>query len=718
MLCSRRSLMKRLFSAGGSALLLSSRAEARATSERVAGCSCGVPSSAHGKGPLPSRIGYKTFDWDLQFQDADPSTLKYADADRYADAAAELGAETLLVYALTNTGLALYKSQFIPKFQNLPDDFLGAYLEGCRKRGIKRELYYSLGWQKTLDVEHSDWLVLDADSKPVEYDNTPSGFLGKIDMLCFNSPFREFCLKQVKEVADRYAFDSWFVDCSGFHRDLICYNPYCLQKWKSQTGQDLPRPLPQELYPGYLDFMVDTYRSVYRGIKEQLKVSGHDVPTTHNSGFDYELDDFVMMESNPDGSDYYSMSITAKVFRAHAHGREVQINPHRANKYVDFVNAPLPTLTWETAVAISHNTGLMWADQTHVDGRIDALAIRTVKEAFRVADRLIPKVQGTVPYGEVAVLFSERDQLLTEGRDNKDSGDFNGAHKLLTDLHWPFDVVADEHLSLGELSRFRLLIVPSLQYLSQEHRQIVLDYVEKGGHLFFCGRCAVLDRNGRPHTEPQFGLVKIRETHAPRGYVKTLFPIDDERLKAADIMTVEPDGSLRVLGHMISMSAPRREGSPLQEPPFPLRETDLPVMVTGRRGEGQFTYVGYAFFQEYFDQGLPVIGQAFTKLVADFYQPSVWVEAPTVVEAIYNQLGDELRVSLVNGITARPAGGAYVNIVEVIPIMGTRIVLRDRKVRRAVDLSGHELPVIVALGRATVVVPQLDQYDLISLELA
>jgi len=614
--------------------------------------------------------------------------------------------------------VALFKSQFLPKFQNLPDDFLGAYLEACRKRGIKTELYYSLGWQKTLDVEHPDWLVLDPESKPVEFDNTPSGFMGKAAFLCFNSPYREFCLKQVKELVDRYTFDAWDVDVLvWFDRKQVCYNPYCLEKWRARTGQDLPRPLTQELYPEYLDFMAETHRSIYRAIKVQLKSSGRDVPTTHDFGFDYELDDFVMIESNPGGSDFYNMSVNAKIYRAHAHGRELQINPHRANHYVDYVNAPFPTLTWQTAVAVSHNAGLMWCDMANGDGEIDGMAIRSMKEAFRVADRLIPKVQGTVPYGEVAVLFSERDQLLTEGRDNKDSGDFNGAHKLLTDLHWPFDVVADEHLSLGELSRFRLLIVPSLQYLSQEHRQIVLDYVEKGGHLFFCGRCAVLDRNGRPHTEPQFGLVKIRETHAPRGYVKTLFPIDDERLKAADIMTVEPDGSLRVLGHMISMSAPRREGSPLQEPPFPLRETDLPVMVTGRRGEGQFTYVGYAFFQEYFDQGLPVIGQAFTKLVADFYQPSVWVEAPTVVEAIYNQLGDELRVSLVNGITARPAGGAYVNIVEVIPIMGTRIVLRDRKLRRAVDIAGRSLSIANKGGEATVTVPRLEQYDLVSLEL-
>src|SRR5205807_733211 len=109
-------------------------------------------------------------------------------------------------------------------------------------------------------------------------------------------------------------------------------------------------------------------------------------------------------------------------------------------------------------------------------------------------------------------------------------------------------------------------------------------------------------------------LVSIRETHAPRGYVKTLFPIDDERLKAANIATVKPDSSLRTLGHMIRMSTPKREGSPLEEPQYPLEATDLAVMVMGKREKGQFTYVGYPLFYEYVNQGLPVIGQAFTKL--------------------------------------------------------------------------------------------------------
>jgi len=697
----------------------------RLAQTRVAEALPVMPRPTQSASPLRqgfSRIGYKMICWDLQFQDVDPNTLKHADAEKYAEAVAQAGATSHLVYAITNTGLALFKSQFLPKFQNLPDDFLGAYLEACRKRGIKTELYYSLGWQKTLEVDHPDWLLLDEHSQPVYHDTTGQGFLGRVAFLCFNSPFREFCFNQVKELADRYTFDAFDVDIlTWFLRKQVCYNPYCLEKWKARTGAGLPRPLPQELYPEYLDFMADTYRSIYGGIKDQLKASGRAVPITHNWAFDYSLDDFVMIESNPHGSGFYDMSIKAKVYRAHAHGRGVQINPHRANNYVDYVNAPVPTLTWETAVAVSHNAGLMWCDMANIDGTIDPMAVRTIREGYAVADRLIPKVEGTVPYAEIGILFSERNQLLSQDvqfTDNKDSQDFNGANKLLTDLHWPFDVVVDEHLSLDELSRFQLLVIPALQYLSNEHRQIVLQYLERGGHVFFCGRCAVLNQHGQLHAEPEFGLVKIRETHAPRGYVKTLFPIDDERLKAANIATVEPDASLRALGHMIRMSTPKREGSPLQEPPYPLGETNLPVMVTGWKGKGQFTYVGYALFQEYLNQGLPVIGQAFTRLVGDFYQPGVWVEAPTVVEAIYNRLGNELRVSLVNGGTARPSFGSFINIIEVDPIMGANIVVRDRNVRRAVDLAGRVLPVRTERGRVVVAVPRLDQYDLVSLELS
>jgi hypothetical protein len=683
--------------------------------------------SSQPSGQTYKNITYKTFLIDFQFTDIDPDTMKRADAEKLAEQSAQTGAESVMVYAMTNTGFMLYKSQFALKFKNLPDNFLGDFLEACHKRKLKTVLYHSLCWQRIEDVDHPDWAELDEQGKPKQFDTTPYGFMGKTNLLCTNSPFRELALKQVKEIAERFTFDSWFIDIFGLMSTSGCYNPACLKEWKARTGEDLPRPVPPEMMPQYLDFMADNHRSMYRAIKEQLKAStGRDIPITHNDGLDYVNDTYVFHESNPRGLDYYETSVSAKAYRARARGRELQMCPHLNNNYLDYVNAPLTKLRWQMATITSHNASVMWGQQANVDGTIDAATVRLAKEAHKVADRLIPKVKGTVPYAEVAVLSSERNEALTADRG---LADFYAASKLLIDLHWPYDAVTANPLAAESLAPFRLLIIPDVKYVSAADRQVVLDYLDKGGNVFLCGRCATVDELGKPHADPNFGLVSIaQETHAPRGYIKPSFPIDDERLKATDIVTVVPDADHKVLGRLIRLSATQREGFPLQDVAYPLEATDQPVMVTGRKGKGQFVYVGYRFFVEYHKQNLPLIAEVFRHLVGEFYKPAIWVEAPTVVDAIYNQFGPELRIALVNGITAKPSGaanpntetqeGGYTNIVEAIPLADLKILLRGKKVQQATNLMGEKLGVTMERGNTVITLPRLDQYDLVTVELA
>lgn len=174
-------------------------------------------------------ITYKTFLIDFQFTDIDPVTMKNADAERLAEQTAETGAESLMVYAIATSGLALYKSKFAPKFRNLPDNFLGDFLEACRKRKIKTVLYHTFRMQRILDVDHPDWAMLDAQSKPKFADFAPYGYLGKTNFLCLNTPFRELVLDQFKEIADRFTFDSVWIDDCGVIDEISCYNPSCLE---------------------------------------------------------------------------------------------------------------------------------------------------------------------------------------------------------------------------------------------------------------------------------------------------------------------------------------------------------------------------------------------------------------------------------------------------------------------------------------------------------
>lgn len=682
----------------------------------------------HRSGQTYKNITYKAFLIDFQFSDIDPETLKRADAERLAEQTAETGAESLMVYAIASSGIALYKSQFAPKFRNLSDNFLGDFLDACHKRKLKTVLYHSFGVQRILDIDHPDWAIQDAQGKPWTYNFADEGYLGRTNFLCPNSPYRELALKQVKEIADRFTFDAWFIDTFGIFEASPCYNPYCVDKWKARTGQDLPHPLPTDLYPRYVDFAADTVRSVCKEVKDLLKAStGRDIPITHNEQLDYVHDDWIQHESNPMGLDYYETSVSAKVFRARAQGRELQILPHLNNHYVDYVNAPLERVRWQTAAITSHNASVMWGIMANIDGTLDDDTLRLAKEAYQTADRLIPKVKGTIPYAEVGILCSERNEILVKKARGYE--DFYSASQLMIDLHWPYDVVTANPMTAADLSPFRLLLIPDVNYLSSADRKIVLDYLEKGGNIFLCGHSASVDEFGNPYAEPNFGLVKIaQESHGPLGYIKPSFPIGEERLKAADIVTLEPNADYQVMGRLIRLSATRRAGYPLEDIASPLDATEQPVIVMGRKGRGRFVYAGYRFFEEYHKQNLPAIAEAFCQLVKSFYQPAVWVEAPTVVDAIYNQLGPELRISLVNGIAARPSGTGnigmstagvpgYVNILESIPITDVRIVLRDRQVRRATNLAGKELNVANEGANTVISVPRLDQYDLVTLEL-
>ena len=81
--------------------------------------------------------------------------MKHADPERLAEQTAETGAESLMVYAMASSGIALYNSKFAPKFKNLPDNFLGDFLEACRKRK-HQDGALPLAWQpEDLDIRSS-----------------------------------------------------------------------------------------------------------------------------------------------------------------------------------------------------------------------------------------------------------------------------------------------------------------------------------------------------------------------------------------------------------------------------------------------------------------------------------------------------------------------------------------------------------------------------------
>jgi hypothetical protein len=439
---------------------------------------------------------------------------------------------------------------------------------------------------------------------------------------------------------------------------------------------------------------------------------------THNFGLFYDTDDYVAMEMDAFGRDYFRSSWLAKLYRARAGGGEVELIGHRFNQSWDFTTKPIPLLKWEAATAVAHDCAVMYVDQPHFRGDLDPKAIAHMRKAFETIEELTPHVVGTEPYADIALLDCERSMTIQ----GEEALDQIGAHKLLTETHFAFDMIDSRRLTLDRLNRFKLVIVPFCQYLDAKARQAIQEYVRNGGRLLFCYRSGFADDMGRPLKEKAFGLVIPTEASAHVvDFLKPSFAVDDVRVKVKGFQHFRILDQAEILA---TYTPPNIDVTPTEwssHEPSPGTDTDLPGIVLAPCSEGEFVYIGARIFKEYLHQDLISIRQSVVHCIERLMQPTVSVQAPRVVEAIYASRGDTLKVFLINGITGKPCGQEglpgvsgglilHTNIDEVIPIHDIRVSVLSRTVREARDLSGKPLRV----EGNTIHVPQLMQYDVVT----
>ena len=73
----------------------------------------------------------------------------------------------------------------------------------------------------------------------------------------------------------------------------------------------------------------------------------------------------------------------------------------------------------------------------------------------------------------------------------------------------PFDVVIFKHpeihadnLTLEDLKRYRLIILPALECLSDSQIALFTEYLKEGGTIGVIGKCGVRDENNIPRKNP------------------------------------------------------------------------------------------------------------------------------------------------------------------------------------------------------------------------
>ena len=200
------------------------------------------------------------------------ANVKTLDVRKIVRDLAESGVNVISAFAVTYWpgGAAYYQSRIAPKHPDLGNrDLLMEVVEEAHKHGIKVIAYVNCLWGgRELFEKHPDWAQRRVDGKPTSWEPTHTSVA-----MCPNSPYREYFLRVVEEIAENYDIDGFYFDEPSFQSWCNCVN--CKRLFKEQFGEELPvkaswsDPLWQTFIQWRYNCITDFKRALYEKSKEK-----------------------------------------------------------------------------------------------------------------------------------------------------------------------------------------------------------------------------------------------------------------------------------------------------------------------------------------------------------------------------------------------------------------------------------------------------------------
>ncbi len=665
------------------------------------------------------QLGYKRIILDYHFSEFLPQTLTRVDPEDYVRRMKAAGIDAFLVYAKDHWGHVYHPSRISPRHPHAPADLFGTLLKLCRDSGITSYAYTTLLWDEHSARTHPQWRAKTAQGQLL------SGADAGWNFLCINTPYRQYLLQEIEELAAGYDFPALFMDILGYDASaFVCHCDACRARWRQQYQQDMPAELNLEDRLRYTRFRDGFYGEFYGQVRQILARHGKaDCLLTHNHGGTApQLPSYLGKETEPFGQDYVIPQIICKETRNRARGREVEIYFGRFNRFWDFTVKSQALLRWEVINAFAHNCAATIIDQPLLEGQLDPQAYQTIGYAYAHGEKLLQFTRGTESYAELAVYYDHVNYEVNAGAGHED---FVGACKLLMESHLPYDLLTDFD-DPADVKRLAAIIVPHTPLMSARMQAALRRYVADGGTVICDFMAGAWDDTGRPSSSRHF-LVDVqhawpvdanfmRPQLGPLGAYLRVGPMLEVAAQADDIIvaTVQPGALQRNQWVWVSHNTP------------PGTLTSAPAAIVRRLDKGRLLYFNAAVFAEYLRTNLLSLRQFLRAALEQVYKPTLWVNAPSVVDAIYQQT-DRQAVITLNCCTLDRGGNAasmnygtkpplYMNINETYPIGGIEIVSR-RPVAGVTLLDGAAtLPALAADGLWHVALPPVEGYQAVRLD--
>lgn len=402
-----------------------------------------------------------------------------------------------------------YRSSFLGN-----RDCFGEMTAGCRKLGmnvIARTDPHAVH-QDVYDA-HPDWIAVEADGKPRRHWADPT-----LWVTCALGPYNfEFMTDVTIEIVRNYKVDGVF--SNRWTGSGMCYCRHCQALFRDYSGKDLPRSNnPQDpARRAYILWHEQRLFDLWRLWDTEIKKINPEASFLANSGGGAlsELDMKTIGDLAP----------TLFADRQARHGLMAPwMNGKNGKEYASTLgNKAIAGIVsvgleeewrWKDSVQNGDEIRLWLAEGTAHNLRpwitkfnakpIDKRWLPVVEDFYNWHYRNEKFLRNDRSLAEVAMVFSQQTAKF-HSRDVENHA--LGYYQALIEGRVPFDMVHEELLDPEHISRYRVLILPSIAALSERQCEQLKQYVNAGGSIVATYQTSLYDEWGAQRKD--FGLASL-----------------------------------------------------------------------------------------------------------------------------------------------------------------------------------------------------------------
>lgn len=584
--------------------------------------------------------------------------------------------DSITLFSKCHHGWAYHPSDANEIHPHLDFDLLGAEIEAAHEIGVKTPVYLSAGLDEKMARRHPEWLIRRKDESTLW---APNFSVAGYHRFCFNSPYLDYLLAQIKEVCERYDADGIFLDIVGV---VPCYCQNCvktlLDEGKDPYNDDDANDLAERIYANYCRRVRETIDSVKPGL-----------PVFHNGGHIIRgrrdlahFNTHLELESLPTGGwGYDHFPLSAAYSRTL--GMEFLGMTGKFHKsWGDFGGFKHPNaIRYEVALSAANGAKCSIGDQMHPSGKMEENTYHIIGAGYSELEATEEWLRDADFVTDIAVLSAEAFsgyQGTTGVQGANSSAADAGAVRILLEGKYLFNVIDTEE----DFGKYKVIILPDSITPDKPLADKLRAFISDGGKILATGKSGV-DAETESEFIADFGAKFIGKAPFDPDYFKPSFEIP-EYLPATYVMkyggySIEADGE--VLGLREDSYFNRSVfsfSSHNQTPNKP--DADHAGMTEGKDG----ICISWNVFTEYADLGSLIckrmVEYALDRLLGDNKTVSTNLPAQGIVTL--TQQSERL---VFHALYASPVKRGMVEVVEdIVPVHDVEVAIKtDKKIKGA-----------------------------------